>query len=384
MTKKIRGKPKPLPSKSELKQLYVKERKSIRNIGKMYFVDPIKIRNLLVEHGIKIIPRGSWALGLTKETHSGIRKIAESKTGVARTHETIRKIRESGTLFKNGHTPWIKGKHHSEETKALLSKANMGNIPGNKGKKGPPSPFKGETKKTNLAIMKRSISATGKKRTPETKKKMSKAQIENLQKHPELKANLILYKKGRIPHNKGLPASKELNEKNRLAHLGQIPHNKGVPRNQWMSAEGEKRVRNALQETIVPSKDTRPEKMLQEALDKRGIDYQKHITKLIGKPDIFIHPSLCIFVDGDFTHANPDSTFADGRKKYLPNTVLRKPYKNRPALIAREVREKDKRITKELEKQGFQVLRFWEMDIRKNTDVCIMKILKFIMPNAES
>jgi len=371
-----------MPSKSDLERLYVKEGKSLQVIGKTYHTSPTKIRNLLVECGIKIAPRGSWALGLTKETHNGIRRSAESKTGVPRTPETLEKIKKSGTLFKKNQTPWMKGKHHSEKAKALLSKAGKGRVPPNKGKKGPPSPFKGQTKESNPIIMKRSITATGKKRTPEAKKKMSIAGTRKFLEHPELKEKLskTWFKKGQIPYNKGIPASEEI--KKRLSRTqfkkGQIPFNKGVSRDKWMSAEGEKIIRKAQQEAIFPFEDSEPEKMVQEALDKRGINYEKHITGLIGRPDIFIKPNLCLFVDGDFTHANPNSTFADGRKKYLPDTILRIAYKNYPAKIAGEVREKDKRITKELEQQGFQVIRLWEADIRKNTDDCIMKIIKII------
>ena len=48
-------------------------------------------------------------------------------------------------------------------------------------KKGRPSPFKGQTKETNPAIMKRSITATGKKRSAKSRKTMSVAQIKKFQ-----------------------------------------------------------------------------------------------------------------------------------------------------------------------------------------------------------
>jgi len=152
---------KSMPSELDLKRLYVKEKKSIQSIGKIYHVGPTKIKKLLVAFEIKVNPRGSWALGLTKKTDNRIRRNAESKIGVPRSSETIKKIRESGTLFKKNQTPWMKGKHHSEKAKKLLSKAAKGRVPPNKGKKGPTSPFKGQTKETNPIIKKRSITATG-------------------------------------------------------------------------------------------------------------------------------------------------------------------------------------------------------------------------------
>lgn len=57
--------------------------------------------------------------------------------------------------------------------------------------------------------------------------------IENLEmlsikKHHQHHAKEI-FKKGRIPWNKGIPQSPEAKEKNRLAHLGKKAWNKGIP-----------------------------------------------------------------------------------------------------------------------------------------------------------
>ena len=58
-------------------------------------------------------------------------------------------------------------------------------------------------------------------------------------------------------------------------------------------------------------------------------------------------PNICIFADGDYWHS-------DG----FPET-----------------RKRDKIVNKELKKQGYKVLRFWEHEIKKNVDFCINKIL---------
>ena len=91
MKKRIRRKLKQIPSKSKLKLLYVKEGKSLREIGKIFATNPLRIRKILVGYGIKISKRGAWASGLTKETHDGIRRSAESKRGVPRGPETRKK-----------------------------------------------------------------------------------------------------------------------------------------------------------------------------------------------------------------------------------------------------------------------------------------------------
>lgn len=65
----------------------------------------------------------------------------------------------------------------------------------------------------------------GKKREPDTIKKMSESS------------------KGRIPWNKNIPHSEESNEKNRLAHIGKIPWNK----NKMASDEAKKNMSIAKQ-----------------------------------------------------------------------------------------------------------------------------------------
>ena len=78
---------------------------------------------------------------------------------------------------------------------------------------------------------------------------------------------------------------------------------------------------------------------------------------------------LLIFCDGDFTHRNPNSTFAGGKIKYPSDRLLR-------GKTSKEIWEKDERITNELKRLGYTVLRFWGEDINKDIEKCIQKILK--------
>ena len=92
----------------------MKEGKSLREIGKIFATHPLRIRKILVGYGIKISKRGAWASGLTKETHDGIRRSAESKRGVPRDPETIKKV----SIALTGRPSPKKGKtlHLSEKT----------------------------------------------------------------------------------------------------------------------------------------------------------------------------------------------------------------------------------------------------------------------------
>ena len=54
----------------------------------------------------------------------------------------------------------------------------------------------------------------------------------------------------------------------------------------------------------IRSHDTKPEKMLGQALWKLGLRHRKHY-KIKGKPDfVFVKAKLAVFCDGDFWHGN--------------------------------------------------------------------------------
>jgi G:T-mismatch repair DNA endonuclease (very short patch repair protein) len=105
---------------------------------------------------------------------------------------------------------------------------------------------------------------------------------------------------------------------------------------------------------------------------ENNIIFETH-KAILGQPDVFIKPNFCIFVDGDRFHANP--------KKYSDDIVIWKKYdrrgRNIPAQTAKMIREKDKRITDNLKKEGFKVIRFWQSELEEETEKCLKKILKF-------
>lgn len=94
-------------------------------------------------------------------------------------------------------------------------------------------------------------------------------------------------------------------------------------------------------------KDTSIELKLQQALKEVNVKFRTH-ESILGRPDIFIEPNLCIFADGDYWHNLP------GRKEY------------------------DDNISHKLRRQGHSVLRFWEHDINQTIKKCIDKIQKHL------
>jgi len=95
-----------------------------------------------------------------------------------------------------------------------------------------------------------------------------------------------------------------------------------------------------------PKSNTSIELKLQRILKAENIKFQtdKPILEMT-RTDIFIKPNICIYADGNYWHSLP------------------------------EVKERDRRINKELTAHGYKVLRFKGSEIRRNIGKCL-RIIK--------
>ena len=109
------------------------------------------------------------------------------------------------------------------------------------------------------------------------------------------------------------------------------------------SEETRKKLRKIRLNRVIPFKDTSIEIKLQQEIKKRNIKFEKH-KAILGQPDVFVNPNICIFADGDYWHNLP------GRKI------------------------RDKYVNEELKKQGYVIYRFWEHEINKSIEKCVNKI----------
>ena len=120
----------------------------------------------------------------------------------------------------------------------------------------------------------------------------------------------------------------------------------------------------------IGSTDTKPEVILRKALWNKGLRYRKNYAALPGKPDIVLtRQKIAIFVDGDFWHArghqeNPGEQVGTNKEFWQKK-------------LTRNV-ERDREVNDALTEAGWLVLRFWESDIKKNLQLCIDEILKYI------
>ena len=103
-------------------------------------------------------------------------------------------------------------------------------------------------------------------------------------------------------------------------------------------------------------KNTKIELKLQNLLKAYKIIFKTHSKAIIGQPDIFIEPNICIFADGCYWHACP----------------IHYPIKNI------DKTKKDIKNTENLQKKGYIVLRFWEHDINEHIEKCEKTILQTI------
>lgn len=119
----------------------------------------------------------------------------------------------------------------------------------------------------------------------------------------------------------------------------------------------------------IKSRNTKPELKLKKTLWSLGFRYRKNYKDLPGCPDIvFIKNKLAIFVDGEFWHGynwpEKNAKIKTNRDFWIPK-------------IERNI-QRDKQINQLLMDMGWNVIRFWEHEIKKDFDNCIEKIVSYL------
>ena len=116
----------------------------------------------------------------------------------------------------------------------------------------------------------------------------------------------------------------------------------------------------------IRSKDTSIEIKLRSALWQKGLQYRKHYSKVVGSPDIaFVSKKVAVFCDSSFWHGRHWAK----RKPKLKS--------NRDYWVSKIERnmKRDRKVNKELKKLGWVVLRFWDIQIEKDLNQCIDKVI---------
>ncbi|MFC1557040.1 very short patch repair endonuclease [candidate division KSB1 bacterium] len=114
----------------------------------------------------------------------------------------------------------------------------------------------------------------------------------------------------------------------------------------------------------IRSKDTKPERIIAKELRKRKIYCTRNDKRIYGKPDfVFRRKKVVVFVDSDYWHGHPERCI-------MPKTNIDywKPK------IERNI-NRDKEVDSKLKADGWNVVRIWEFDVKKNIECSIKKIL---------
>lgn len=116
----------------------------------------------------------------------------------------------------------------------------------------------------------------------------------------------------------------------------------------------------------VRAQETSIEKAMGSALWKAGLrGYRKNVRGITGTPDFcWRKKKIIVFCDSSFWHGH------DWRRRKKDIKVRKKFwFKKIEDNIAR-----DKKINKKLKRDGWNVLRFWDFDIKKKPQKCIQKV----------
>jgi len=113
----------------------------------------------------------------------------------------------------------------------------------------------------------------------------------------------------------------------------------------------------------IKGKNTGPEVRLRKLLWSQGVRGYRIHYNLPGKPDIvFTKKKIAIFIDGCFWHRCPVCFQEPATRKEF---WMKKIQSNI---------ERDKKVNTQLSDDGWNVIRIWEHEIRKNPSLVIEKI----------
>ncbi len=116
----------------------------------------------------------------------------------------------------------------------------------------------------------------------------------------------------------------------------------------------------------IRGKDTKSELILRRALWSQGLRYRLK-SKLPGKPDIvFPGARVVVFVDGCFWHGCPEHATAPKTNRKFWSKKLK------------ANKDRDLRVTHELEEMGWTVLRFWEHEVKQDVGAVVSIIQSHI------
>ena len=119
----------------------------------------------------------------------------------------------------------------------------------------------------------------------------------------------------------------------------------------------------------IRSARTSSEDLLAKLIWKAGYRYRRNDKTVFGKPDItFKKYKVAVFCDGEFWHGKD---WAKKKKKISQNQAYWIPK------IEGNM-QRDKQVDQKLREDGWQVIRFWHQEIKKDPAGCVGKVLAYL------
>jgi DNA mismatch endonuclease (patch repair protein) len=114
----------------------------------------------------------------------------------------------------------------------------------------------------------------------------------------------------------------------------------------------------------IHGKNTGPEIKIRKMLSSRGIRGYRIHYDLPGKPDIvFVRKKIVVFIDGCFWHKCPDCfQEPESRKEFWMKKINSNV-------------KRDEKNTRLLTEDNWTVLRFWEHEVRKESETVVRRIV---------
>ncbi len=104
------------------------------------------------------------------------------------------------------------------------------------------------------------------------------------------------------------------------------------------------------------------ERYIQRELHRRGFHFRKHVKSLPGSPDIvFAKEKVAVFIDGDFWHGWRLPAWEHKLSAFWKEKL-------------RTNRKRDQRNFRKLRALGWQVIRIWQHQIKRDPQRCIRLI----------
>lgn len=120
----------------------------------------------------------------------------------------------------------------------------------------------------------------------------------------------------------------------------------------------------------VRDRDSRAELALRRALHRRGVRYRLQARDVRGRPDLVIRTlGVAVFVDGDLWHGN------EHRRRGLEH--LEDLFPTNTEWWVAKIRsniERDQRVTRQLESDGWTVLRIWESEVLADPEAAATRV----------